>query len=97
MNACCNPARRQPSRLRRGGALLAWLLPGTALAFIPKCPACLAAYIALATGIGISIPAASCIRYALGALCIVTLGVSAAMWFLRKLLAKKRPTLLMSS
>lgn len=71
MNACCTPARRQSSRLRRGGALLAWLLPGTALVLIPKCPACLAAYIALATGIGISIPTADWLRIALIAFCVV--------------------------
>ncbi len=78
MSACCTPARRQPSRLRRGGTLLAWLLPGTALALIPKCPACLAAYIALATGIGISVPTAGWLRATLIVLCIALLLFTAA-------------------
>lgn len=78
MNACCAPARRSRPRLRRGGTLLAWLLPGTALALIPKCPACLAAYIALATGIGISIPAAGWLRTTLIVACIALLLFTAA-------------------
>lgn len=65
--------RRPASRVRRGGEIAGWLLPSITLALLPKCPACVAAYIALATGIGISMPAATCLRATLVVLCIAAL------------------------
>jgi hypothetical protein len=46
------------------------MAPGFVLLIIPKCPVCLAAYIALGTGIGISFAVATWIRWALIALCV---------------------------
>lgn len=45
------------------------VLPGAALALVPKCPLCLAAWLA-ASGIGISAAAASELRLALIGLCL---------------------------
>jgi hypothetical protein len=54
---------------RRVVHLSGWLLPGAMIALIPKCPMCLAAYIALWTGIGMSISAAIYFRVSLVVLC----------------------------
>ena len=63
--------RRPASRWRRGSELLGWLLPTTVLALLPKCPACLAAYVALASGLSLSLSTATSLR-------IMLLVVSAA-------------------
>ena len=57
----------------RAVTLASWAVPGTVLAVLPKCPACFAAYAALWTGIGISMPVASGLRIALMVVCIASL------------------------
>jgi hypothetical protein len=63
---------------RRVRDLLQWALPITALALVPKCPMCLAAYVLLFTGVGLSLDAAAAPRWAmitlsLGALAVLLL------------------------
>ena len=55
---------------RRFVSIAGWVLPGATVALMPKCPACLAAYIAAATGLGISFTTASYVRTAAILLCL---------------------------
>ena len=50
------------SIVRRAVDLVGWIVPGAILALIPKCPICLAGYIALWTGLGLSVAAAANLR-----------------------------------
>lgn len=62
-----------PSFLRRSLDLSAKFIPVAILAVLPKCPACLAAYVALGTGIGLSLTAATYLRLSLIVVCLATL------------------------
>jgi hypothetical protein len=80
---------RQPQRqcLRRVARFSSWIGPGVVLTLMPKCPACVAAYIALGTGVGLSVPAAGILRTSLIFLSAGSLGFlvfRSAVIFLRR-------------
>ena len=77
---CENSARRT-----RGAA--AFALPSVALALVPKCPMCIAAWLAIGGGFGISITTAAHLRTAVVWLCwsaLVLLAARVAMRFRTK-------------
>ncbi len=69
--ACLKDAASHFSR--RVVDLAGWIVPGVILALIPKCPMCLAAYIALWTGLGLSVAAAANLRLLLIIACVISL------------------------
>jgi hypothetical protein len=75
MSACCDVAsgRKTPTWIGRVRELFAWGLPSTILVLVPKCPACLAAYVTLWTGVGLSLSTAAYLRWMLLFLCIASL------------------------
>ena len=86
MNAlsCCKPAAGSTGRYRE---VATWVLAGALLALLPKCPACLAAYLAVWTGLGLSFSTATHLRMSLVALCIALL-TYAAVRRVRRITAK---------
>ena len=60
-----------------------WIVPTAVVVLIPKCPMCVAAYIALATGFSISLPVATWIRMGLLSACICAILYSSASLSLR--------------
>jgi len=78
---CCRTAsrdhaevRRSRWRWRRGGEAAGWIVPSATLVLLPKCPVCVAAYVALFSGVGISLTSAAWLRTSVLVLCSSALG-----------------------
>ena len=73
---CCGPSGRTFAGRCRGVA--GWVVPASVLALMPKCPMCVAAYVAAGTGLGMSVSAASYLRTSALALSVTELVYLAA-------------------
>ena len=91
MNSSCGCQRRPNSRgetgrqntwFQRVKKTAGWILPGTLLALMPKCPVCLAAYVALCTGFTISYSSAHILMRALTVLSVGMLALCATKFVL---------------
>lgn len=65
-------ASSHPVLSRLGDAAL-WAVPAVVLAILPKCPVCFAAWIAVLSGIGVTLPVAASIRWVLVAASVVAM------------------------
>lgn len=96
MSPCCAhaevPRAGAPPRpgklLPRVGRFVSWTLPGIGLALVPKCPFCVAGYVALWTGLGISLSAAAHLRTGLIVVCATAL-VFAVLFQVKRHLARR--------
>jgi hypothetical protein len=53
------------------------VLPGAALFLLPKCPLCIAAWVAAGTGIALPMAVAGSVRPVLGIACVISAGLVA--------------------
>lgn len=73
-----HPHSRRPALQRRLAEGAGWIIPAAVLAFLPKCPACFAAYVAIGAGVGLSIPVAHTLRSLIWLFCaILIVGLAA--------------------
>ena len=84
---CC---QNQSNFLRRALGIWQWLLPTAILALLPKCPACLAGYVLIWTGVGLSFSTAGVVRTTLLVLSIAMLVFLAAKWLRTLILVSKQ-------
>ncbi len=77
---CCHSATRgrdnaprPESHWRRGVEIAGWIIPSAVLVLLPKCPACVVMYVALFSGVAVSLASASVLRTSLLILCVAAL------------------------
>lgn len=79
--SCCVPSRHSSGvavdgRGAKAKGAARWGVPALVLFLLPKCPMCIAAYVAMLTGIGLSMEAADWRRETTVAVCVLAIIVS---------------------
>jgi hypothetical protein len=65
-------------------------VPAAALALMPKCPACVAAYAMAGTGIAVSVAAAAWLRAGVIVMCVASIALMALTTVRRHLIRKEK-------
>ncbi|MGB8170390.1 MAG: hypothetical protein WCF18_23005 [Chthoniobacteraceae bacterium] len=65
---CCQTRRALGAR--RAAEIAGWVFPSAALALLPKCPMCVAAYVALGTGLALTPASANLLLQCVTAICL---------------------------
>lgn len=86
---CCEAGPRPASPVRRFLDVAGFAAPAAVLVLLPKCPACIAAYLAIGTGIGVTVATAFYLRILLLVVCVASLGYFVA----RQVFRLRRPSL----
>jgi hypothetical protein len=68
------------------GTAAGTVAPAAVLMLLPKCPACIAAWLAVAAGAGVSVSTAAALRGLIVAACVVCLA-----WVAARALPKEKP------
>ena len=78
---CCgDPGRSAQAAVKKRKNIAGGVVPAILLILMPKCPACLAAYVSVATGLGIGFTTARYMRIALIALCLASMVYFVLRW-----------------
>ena len=87
---CCTGEGPSRPLARRLSGAAASVLPGAVLVLLPKCPLCLAAWLTVATGIGISAAAVAWVRGLIVVFWVAAVALVVA-WKIRHLLRQVKP------
>jgi len=82
---CCEAEASPP---RRGLRIAGTVIPAAVLVLLPKCPACIGAYLALGTGIGVTLSTAAHLRTLLLVVCVACLVYVGARHVLRRIASR---------
>jgi membrane protein DedA with SNARE-associated domain len=88
MDCCGVSSRKETVAPRRWRGLGGCVGSGALLVLLPKCPLCVAGYLAVFTGMGMAAPVAAHLRFALGAIFVASLVYLVGRWFLVKRLRR---------
>ncbi|MFL6259787.1 MAG: hypothetical protein ACJ76Y_08760 [Thermoanaerobaculia bacterium] len=72
------------------GTAAGTVAPAAVLVLLPKCPACIAAWLAVAAGLGVSVPAAAALRWGILGSCVACLALTLLLGALGRLRRLRR-------
>jgi hypothetical protein len=80
--------KRPNGVFRRAWRGIRWAFPAALLVLMPKCPLCVAAYVALFTGVGVSVSTARWIQIVMLVFCLASLAFLAVRFWRRRTVAR---------